>query len=124
MQWYCDQVRSVIIIFGTQNLIISIRSRRVLEQARGYGYTGIIAGTRKTTPGFRLVEKYAMLVGGIDSHRHDLSSMMMLKDNHIWSSGSSLDSPVNNNLRISPVHLEQNRLNHGSYQAGPKGWRI
>lgn len=30
-----------------------------------------------------------MLVGGIDPHRHDLSSMIMLKDNHIWSSGKS-----------------------------------
>ena len=29
-----------------------------------------------------------MLVGGIDPHRHDLSSMIMLKDNHIWSCGS------------------------------------
>jgi len=29
-----------------------------------------------------------MLVGGIDAHRFDLSSMIMLKDNHIWSSGS------------------------------------
>lgn len=29
-----------------------------------------------------------MLVGGIDPHRHDLSSMIMLKDNHIWSHGS------------------------------------
>ncbi|SRR5258708_5518066 len=29
-----------------------------------------------------------MLVGGIDGHRSDLSSMVMLKDNHIWSSGS------------------------------------
>lgn len=28
-----------------------------------------------------------MLVGGIDCHRYDLSSMIMLKDNHIWSSG-------------------------------------
>ena len=28
-----------------------------------------------------------MIVGGIDPHRHDLSSMVMLKDNHIWSSG-------------------------------------
>lgn len=35
-----------------------------------------------------MVEKYGMLVGGIDPHRHDLSSMIMLKDNHIWSSGS------------------------------------
>ncbi|KAI8839948.1 Quinolinate phosphoribosyl transferase [Chytridium lagenaria] len=52
------------------------------------GWKGVIAGTRKTTPGFRLVEKYAMLVGGIDTHRFDLSSMIMLKDNHIWASGS------------------------------------
>ena len=29
-----------------------------------------------------------MLVGGIDAHRHDLSSMIMLKDNHIWSAGA------------------------------------
>lgn len=53
-----------------------------------YGFKGIIAGTRKTTPGFRIVEKYGMLVGGIDTHRMDLSSMIMLKDNHIWSQGS------------------------------------
>jgi nicotinate-nucleotide pyrophosphorylase (carboxylating) len=31
-----------------------------------------------------------MLVGGIDAHRHDLSSMIMLKDNHIWSAGAAL----------------------------------
>ena len=40
--------------------------------------------------GFRLIEKYGMLVGGIDPHRQDLSSMIMLKDNHIWSSGKPL----------------------------------
>lgn len=38
--------------------------------------------------GFRVVEKYGMLVGGVDAHRYDLSSMVMLKDNHIWSKGS------------------------------------
>lgn len=37
--------------------------------------------------GFRLVEKYGMLVGGVDMHRNDLSSMVMLKDNHIWATG-------------------------------------
>ncbi|CAA7259607.1 unnamed protein product [Cyclocybe aegerita] len=67
---------------------IATKSKRVKDLARGYGFTGTIAGTRKTTPGFRLVEKYGMVVGGIDPHRHDLSSMIMLKDNHIWSSGS------------------------------------
>ena len=73
---------------GTQTHALG-RSKRILDLARASGYTGIIAGTRKTTPGFRLVEKYGMLVGGIDPHRHDLSSMIMLKDNHIWSHGAS-----------------------------------
>ncbi|KIY74214.1 nicotinate-nucleotide diphosphorylase [Cylindrobasidium torrendii FP15055 ss-10] len=67
---------------------IATKSKTIKDLATGYGYKGIVAGTRKTTPGFRLVEKYGMLVGGIDPHRHDLSSMIMLKDNHIWSSGS------------------------------------
>ena len=45
-----------------------------------------LLGTRKTTPGFRIVEKYALIVGGASTHRYDLSSMVMLKDNHIWAS--------------------------------------
>ncbi|BGO99750.1 Nicotinate-nucleotide pyrophosphorylase [carboxylating] [Rhodotorula toruloides] len=67
---------------------IAWKSRKVLLKARQLGWNGIIAGTRKTTPGFRLVEKYGMLVGGVDPHRYDLSSMVMLKDNHVWSKGS------------------------------------
>lgn len=67
---------------------VATRSKTMLELVRGAGYAGILAGTRKTTPGFRLVEKYGMLVGGIDGHRHDLSSMIMLKDNHIWAKGN------------------------------------
>ncbi|KAH9463901.1 hypothetical protein Pst134EA_015981 [Puccinia striiformis f. sp. tritici] len=67
---------------------IATQSYQVLKLARDHSYQGLIAGTRKTTPGFRLVEKYGMLVGGIDPHRYDLSSMVMLKDNHIWSKGS------------------------------------
>ncbi|EXJ60964.1 nicotinate-nucleotide diphosphorylase (carboxylating) [Cladophialophora yegresii CBS 114405] len=67
---------------------VATRSRHMLELVRSAGYRGTLAGTRKTTPGFRLVEKYGMLVGGIDGHRHDLSSMIMLKDNHIWAKGS------------------------------------
>ena len=52
-------------------------------------WKGDIAGTRKVTPGsFRIVEKYGLLVGGINTHRLDLSQMTMLKDNHIWSAGS------------------------------------
>jgi nicotinate-nucleotide pyrophosphorylase len=67
-------------------------SRGLLVNLRSAGYRGVLAGTRKTTPGFRLVEKYGMLVGGADTHRMDLSSMIMLKDNHIWSRGSITDA--------------------------------
>ncbi|CAM1506275.1 Fc.00g059160.m01.CDS01 [Cosmosporella sp. VM-42] len=71
---------------------IASRSRELVTKVRNAGYTGILAGTRKTTPGFRLVEKYGMLVGGADAHRMDLSSMVMLKDNHVWSRGSITDA--------------------------------
>ena len=50
----------------------------------------IVAGTRKTTPGFRRAEKYAMIVGGADPHRHDLSAMAMIKDNHGWLAAANL----------------------------------
>ncbi|CAL9728508.1 nicotinate-nucleotide pyrophosphorylase [carboxylating] [Monosporozyma unispora] len=67
---------------------IATASKEVIDMARAKGYQGIIAGTRKTTPGLRLLEKYAMLVGGCDTHRYDLSSMVMLKDNHVAATGS------------------------------------
>ncbi|EXU98317.1 Nicotinate-nucleotide pyrophosphorylase [Metarhizium brunneum] len=71
---------------------VATQSRRVVSLVRGAGYAGVLAGTRKTTPGFRLVEKYGMLVGGADAHRMDLSAMVMLKDNHVWSRGSITDA--------------------------------
>lgn len=67
---------------------IATASANLLTVLRKAGYPNTLAGTRKTTPGFRLVEKYGMLVGGCDPHRHDLSAMTMLKDNHVWSCGS------------------------------------
>ncbi|KAH7095127.1 Quinolinate phosphoribosyl transferase [Paraphoma chrysanthemicola] len=67
---------------------IATKSDRLLVLLRKAGYPNILAGTRKTTPGFRLVEKYGMLVGGVDAHRVDLSHMTMLKDNHIVAAGS------------------------------------
>jgi nicotinate-nucleotide pyrophosphorylase (carboxylating) len=67
---------------------IATQSAQLLGLLRAAGYANRLAGTRKTTPGFRLVEKYGMLVGGCDPHRFDLSQLTMLKDNHVWASGS------------------------------------
>jgi len=46
-----------------------------------------IAATRKTTPGLRGVEKRAVVAGGGDTHRLDLSHMAMVKDNHVAELG-------------------------------------
>jgi nicotinate-nucleotide pyrophosphorylase (carboxylating) len=46
-----------------------------------------IADTRKTTPGFRLLEKYAVRMGGASNHRYDLGSGVLIKDNHIAVAG-------------------------------------
>uniref|UniRef100_M3YLY6 Nicotinate-nucleotide pyrophosphorylase [carboxylating] n=1 Tax=Mustela putorius furo TaxID=9669 RepID=M3YLY6_MUSPF len=58
-----------------------------VEAAREAGWAGHVAGTRKTTPGFRLVEKYGLLVGGAKAHRYDLGGLVMVKDNHVVAAG-------------------------------------
>ena len=67
---------------------IATKSSRLLSLVRKAGYQNSLSGTRKTTPGFRLVEKYGMLVGGCDPHRMDISAMTMLKDNHVAAAGN------------------------------------
>jgi nicotinate-nucleotide pyrophosphorylase (carboxylating) len=47
-----------------------------------------LVDTRKTTPGFRELEKYAVRMGGGFNHRYNLSSGVMIKDNHIAAAGS------------------------------------
>jgi nicotinate-nucleotide pyrophosphorylase (carboxylating) len=47
-----------------------------------------ILDTRKTTPGLRLFEKYAVSIGGAYNHRLNLSDGILIKDNHIISAGS------------------------------------
>ncbi|KAI4759183.1 nicotinate-nucleotide pyrophosphorylase [Aureobasidium sp. EXF-3400] len=73
---------------------IATKSHSLLTLLRNAGYKNTLAGTRKTTPGFRLVEKYGMIVGGCDPHRQDLSTMTMLKDNHIWACNNNIATAV------------------------------
>jgi nicotinate-nucleotide pyrophosphorylase (carboxylating) len=47
-----------------------------------------LADTRKTTPGLRLLEKYAVRIGGGRNHRYSLSDGVLIKDNHIAACGS------------------------------------
>ncbi|KAJ6216832.1 hypothetical protein RDWZM_007989 [Blomia tropicalis] len=68
---------------------VATESHRVRSALAWNGWSGQVVGTRKTTPGFRMVEKYGLLVGGAGTHRYDMSSMVMLKDNHVKLSGQT-----------------------------------
>ncbi len=52
------------------------------------GTNASVADTRKTLPGLRSIQKYAVTVGGGKNHRYNLSDAVMLKDNHIDACGS------------------------------------
>ena len=64
---------------------IATLTRRYVEAVKGYNVE--IIDTRKTTPGWRLLEKYAVRIGGGKNHRHDLGDGVLIKDNHIVAAG-------------------------------------
>ena len=66
---------------------VATKTRRAVEAAREVSDEVAIAGTRKTTPGLRGVEKRAVAAGGGDTHRLTLSGMVMVKDNHVAEMG-------------------------------------
>lgn len=66
---------------------IATRTREAVDAAREVDDAVRIACTRKTTPGLRGVEKRAVVAGGGDTHRLDLSHMVMVKDNHVAAMG-------------------------------------
>lgn len=65
-----------------------------------------ILDTRKTTPGMRLLEKYAVKVGGGANHRIGLYDMILIKDNHVDFSGG-----IANAIARTQKYLQDNNLN-------------
>ncbi len=64
---------------------IATHTRRYVEAVKDF--PAVIVDTRKTTPGLRMLEKYAVTVGGGKNHRYGLDSMVLIKDNHIQAAG-------------------------------------
>ncbi len=65
---------------------IATAASEFVEALRGTGVT--ILDTRKTVPGHRLLDKYAVAAGGGENHRIGLFDMAMIKDNHIKVAGN------------------------------------
>lgn len=78
-------------------LNLSMRMSGVASAANHYAnmvkdYDVRIAGTRKTSPAIAKFDKYALKVGGADTHRFSLDDMVLIKDNHIAVCDSPLDA--------------------------------
>jgi nicotinate-nucleotide pyrophosphorylase (carboxylating) len=65
---------------------IATQARRYADVATPLGLR--VVDTRKTTPGFRALEKYAVRCGGCHNHRSSLGEHVLIKDNHIAAAGS------------------------------------
>ena len=65
----------------------------------------LIFDTRKTTPGWRLLEKYAVQCGGARNHRQGLDDMIMIKDNHLASMGGS--NRIARAVEITQKHAQE-----------------
>jgi nicotinate-nucleotide pyrophosphorylase (carboxylating) len=72
---------------GKMSGIASI-TRELVEKCRKLNPDVRVAATRKTTPGFRVYEKKAVVIGGGDPHRQGLFDAVLIKDNHIAALGS------------------------------------
>ncbi|WP_250630744.1 carboxylating nicotinate-nucleotide diphosphorylase [Rhodoflexus caldus] len=64
---------------------IATQTHKAVQMVKGY--KARILDTRKTTPNFRMIEKWATFIGGATNHRFGLYDMIMLKDNHIDYAG-------------------------------------
>ncbi len=83
-----------------------------------------LVDTRKTTPGLRLLEKYATQVGGAVNHRIGLDDAVMIKDNHIVAAGgignaiaqirSRIPYPLTIELETENLEMVQEALEHGA----------
>lgn len=65
---------------------VATLSRRFADAVAGTGVR--VVDTRKTTPGYRALEKYAVRCGGCANHRSSLGEHVLIKDNHIAAAGS------------------------------------
>ncbi|MFE5324437.1 carboxylating nicotinate-nucleotide diphosphorylase [Paenibacillus sp. NPDC056579] len=69
---------------------IATRTRQFVDALQGLPVR--LVDTRKTTPGHRLLEKYAVRVGGGHNHRFGLYDAVMIKDNHIKGAGGIVEA--------------------------------
>lgn len=82
---------------------VATQTARMVERVAGT--KAVIVDTRKTTPGMRVLEKYAVRMGGGTNHRFNLADGVLIKDNHIVAAGG-ITNAVNNARKMVPHTLK------------------
>lgn len=81
---------------------VATLTRAYVKAIEGTGAT--IIDTRKTTPGLRMLEKYAVTVGGGKNHRFGLDDGVLIKDNHIALAGGITEAVTAAKLKVGHLH--------------------
>jgi nicotinate-nucleotide pyrophosphorylase (carboxylating) len=99
-------------ILKSERIVLNSMQRMSAIATKTDGYVELLKGTntkildtRKTTPGFRAPEKWAVKIGGGENHRFALYDMIMLKDNHNDFAGG-----ITNAIQKTKTYLEENHL--------------
>jgi len=99
-------------ILKAERIVLNAMQRMSAIATKTNFYVEILKGTntkildtRKTTPGFRALEKWAVAIGGGVNHRFALYDMIMLKDNHIDFAGG-----ITKAITMTKNHLKQHQL--------------
>lgn len=100
-------------ILQTERLVLNCMQRMSAIATQTHDWDSRLIGTktklldtRKTTPNFRICEKWAVAIGGGTNHRYGLYDMIMLKDNHIDYNGS-----ITNAVKMTKEYIAKNNLN-------------
>ena len=112
----------VILNFLQRMAGIATTTRKFVDAVEGTHVR--ILDTRKTAPGLRVIDKYAVRCGGGQNHRLDLSDGVLIKNNHIALAGSAaqaLERAIHNRRGRQPIEIEvrsleelQQALEHGA----------
>lgn len=99
-------------ILKAERLVLNAMQRMSAIATKTSKYVKLLEGTgtkildtRKTTPGIRALEKWAVKIGGGENHRFALYDMIMLKDNHIDFCGG-----ITKAIQVTRQYLKDNRL--------------
>jgi nicotinate-nucleotide pyrophosphorylase (carboxylating) len=105
------------LVLNVMQRMSAIATKTNYLQSLCKGTKAKVIDTRKTTPGFRFFEKWAVVIGGGSNHRFGLYDMIMLKDNHIDFAGGIIEALESTHAYLKktkkklPIEVETRSLN-------------